>query len=1013
KYTIKLDTGLKIDDATGQIESYEEYVYQIYIKYILVNSGESYYTYRDYGESGSFVTNAFYMSTYTVYIDRSPNSSNLESLMGTQGNFFTDYQRYVSEQEDINFDEDVNTVYAYRNSIPAQDYYALVNDLYYQLVGKSQTNTEVKVEPAMYALNVDYTTTLNMDELSRVYYRQLMFDSQIGTDTKMSLLPVFKDYSSVGYHSFNENLPIYQVVVHTDLEVKEGEYYYHKILGLDKNNLENDYNNKYGGYYEIIEKDKAGNYTQYIIYFAPKTATDINIDIYGKNISRINNVAQDSETTITINSKNTTQTTFIGIDKVDNLSGLVHEIGIGSKRYTQYYGNINIYNSSREKVREIYTNSVSKHAVYDVNGVKQTGIESDIYETIKNQGNYIIEYVDVYGNKYSTIINNYTSDEHQLNIANLQLKTDYDGQQYITISGVNSQIDGNTYWYVTEVLVEYGNTTIIYKVQSHKNGITTLEGESIDNNVSLVAPDRLNLAKDNIYLITLTDVANEKYSVMLSTGKDYGYKLFTPDNVYMQNNVVYSASEIELSYNTNFYNVKVEVYLNDSTTPETSNNDYYTDLPSNNYNTLTLKPDAVVNPADHYGSLRRFKVSLCRNDASNEVIQVYEIWIDTRATTFRIENLNKVDKIEFVKSTLHNSQSDYNIIDLKDNMFYTNLISETVNITWTRLTSNYFTYNYDLYEFTSKDEYNKLLINSTTTKYQFAPKDSNTGKYILKITIQGKDGTWIASKVYGIYMSTTITGLYEVKDGNGEVYDYSVITNLSEVMASIGGNESAMALALNLSVNDMKKIFNGFGAKTAIPMYIANKQLMLHSNADNGVRADCYSPSSSSYTTIKFYHIYRSNYRTFAVIMEVYDNSFDKGDILSTLSFITKSEQDGESLLTGGTAKTIYDANAEFYKLSFNSYNRNTSLSALERHNKIIIDVYYDGEFAKRIVGGYGELTSIEFKNGGSYKLSIRDMAGNIQYFRTTASYSDTFTLIVMKDLLYKINNCAPIQYAY
>lgn len=1018
KYIIKLDTGLIVED--NQIVAYEEYVYTINIKYILKNSGVEYYTYKDEG-----ITNSFYGATYIVNIDRSPNSTNLDELMSTQGDYFEDYQQWLANQKEIEIRGNVNQEFAYRSTTTLGDYYGLTNALYYQFVQLAQQDASILASEAMYAINVNSSTTFSKQNLSMIYYRKLDFASALTTNTRMSLLPINDIYysDSTNYLTFNEISPAYTTYspnnAMTDNMVGD-RVYYRALLGEIN---ETNYDGAWGGYYEIIEKDLAGNYTQYVIYFAPNNASDVTITIGGKDIS-------DNETkqaTLTFEENKNEQKTFIGIDNVDHISNLVGE-NATAQSYP-YYANINIYNATGNIIKSIYTNSTTKHTVSG----EESGIENEIYQVIKNQGNYIVEYRNVFNERYIVLINNYTSDKHQLNASTLQVKTDFMGQSYINISGVNTKIDENTYWYVTEVKVSYRSTVMVYNASTPINGTTTLTLVSGTENLvwlDSIEKDRLNLTKGIQYLITLTDVAGKTSVITLSTSEDYyAYKLILPDNIYQSDNVVYSSNQIKLLYNTDFYEAKVSVYVDDGLLPKILIGEeidkYYQNIHNGSYSTLTLKPDmeGEINPANYYGSLRRFEVQLILKDAKDEngkdiVSQSYEIFIDTRTTSFNIENTNKVDKIGFVKSILKNGNDgnyqDYNIMDLNASSFYTNLISETVNISWTRLTSNYFTYNYELLEFTTKDEYNELLKGSSQTNYTIAPKENSTGKYILKVTIESKDNVWIASRVYGIYMATTITGLYEVKDGNGEVYDYSSITNLDEILSAIGnGTQPNMAMALGFkNESEMQTIFTSFGLKTAIPIYIANTELTLHSNQDNGVNASVYVPTATSYSTIRFYHIYRSNYRTFAVIMEVYKNSQNQ-DILSTFSFSTSSTQESEILLGIGTSKTIYNENAEFYKLTFSSYNKNTNTNALEKHNKIIIDIYYNNEFAKRIKGGSADVTTIEFKNSGSYKLEIMDEAGNVQYFRTATSSINSFTIVVMKDILYTINGEAPIQYAY
>ena len=1023
KYIIKLDTGLVVEN--GQIISYAEYVYTININYVLKNSGVQYYTYKDDG-----VTNSFYKSTYIVNIDRTPNSNNLNTLMKSQGNYFEDYQKWLANENEVEISGAINKEFAYRSNSTIGDYYGLVNDLYYKFVEMAQQNNKVVSNEAMYAMNVDSSTTFSKENLSMIYYRKLDFNSEIVANTRTGLLPICDTYfnNSTNYLTFSESLVAYTSysLTNQSSDVIGNNIYYRVLLGYIN---DSNYDSAYGGYYEIIEKDLAGNYTQYVIYFAPNIAEEVTITIGGKDIN-------DSETTsgiLTFKNDKKEQKTFIGINTVESIANLVGQNATGQGY--PYYANINIYNASGQNIKTIYTNSISQHTIYENGEIKKNGIENEIYEIIKEQGNYIIEYRNVFNERYSVMVNNYTSDKHQLNTITLEVKTDFMGQKYINISGVNTKIDENTYWYVTQVSISYKSySPVVYNASIPINGKTTLTLSSgVETEIWLdgVEPDRINLTNGIQYLVTLTDVSGKSVVVPLSTSEDYyAYKLIVPQNIYQKDNVIYTSNQIQLSYNTDFYNVEVSVYLDGNILPEEligeERDIYYQNIANGNYSLLTLKPDNIVTPADYQGSLRKFVVELRLNvedsGAQGELSQSYEIWIDTRTTDFAIENINKVDKIDFVKSTLKNGidennlYQDYNIVDLRNSNFYTNLITETISISWTRLTSDYFTYNYELFEFINKDEYKDLLKGTSGNSYTIAPKENTTGKYILKVTINSKDNVWIASRVYSIYMATTITGLYEVKDSNGEVYDYASVTNLDEIKKSIGnGTEQVMANALGFrNVEEMNIIFESFGARTAIPMYIANTELTLHSNQDNGVSASVYKPTPTSYANISFYHIWRSNYRTFAVVMEVYKTSQSQ-DILSILSFTTKTTGEGENMLGIGTSKTIYDKDAEFYKLTFNSYNRNTGSNLLEQHNKIIIDIYYNNVFAKRIKGINSEdgLTSVVFNNSGSYKLEIMDEAGNVQYFRTATSVTNSFTVVVMKDILYTMNDEAPIQYAY
>ncbi|MBQ3502419.1 MAG: hypothetical protein IJA72_02030, partial [Clostridia bacterium] len=319
--------------------------------------------------------------------------------------------------------------------------------------------------------------------------------------------------------------------------------------------------------------------------------------------------------------------------------------------------------------------------------------------------------------------------------------------------------------------------------------------------------------------------------------------------------------------------------------------------------------------------------------------------------------------------------------------------------------------------------YKQLLTSTTEDRFVIAPKDNSTGKYVLKITIQDKNGNWIASKMYFIHMSTTITGLYKVTDAEtDEEQDYASVTNLTDVKSAFAGKEVAMAKALgfvdsmgNGDVAKMNAIFASFGYKTAIPMYISTNGLELEVNKDNGVDCKSYKLTTES-SVIIFYYVFRSNYYTFAVTMQA-QKMAESQNILSTFNFQTGSDKEVQSLFGVGTAKTIYDSTAEYYKLQFSSYSKvlSPTANALEKHNKIVIDVYYNNLHVKQVIGGNDEFSYIEFKNSGSYTLHVKDLAGNVQYFKVTNSslYLSKFTIIVMKEVLYTINGSAPVEYAY
>jgi len=1029
-YKIKLDTGLQVED--GKIVSYKEYEYYVYINYILKNSGTEFYTYQDSNfetlEEDKFaderITNkSFWQSKYVVTIDRTPNDANLNVLMKDQGEYFGKYQQWLKNSENI---EDVNQDFAYRSSTTIADYYGLANALYYEYAKQTGDLSN----HAMYALSVGEQDSFDISGLRSVYYREINFNDDIIARERMGLLPITDTYFTTSeYYTFNESTTAYNKGFLYDSDNMADSY---KDILIDV--WKKDSGALEGKFFEIVEIDKAGNYTQYVIYYT-NAIVNPTIDVVGTYIS-----GSSTDEKAIVEFTSVEPYTFIGIDYVGNIAKLASE---RDGKYEQYYANINIYDASRKKIKTIYTNSKSTHAKYnsDDNVYENEGIEKDIYQTIKDEGNYIIEFVNTFGRSYRVVVNNYTNADHQLNTSTFAVKKDINGNYYLTFSELNTKINKDTFWYVTNVEVRYGENSVVKYIASlpDSNGIAALSKDSAETKEVWLAgssePDRVNLAKDVSYTIILKDVGRKTYAIPISTIKDYyAYELIAPTNSYIRDNVVYTAGTVTLSYDKNLYNYQIEV-LNEN---DMIVNDDVTDVAEGTtHNTITLKPDDNVDPT-YLGSLRKFTIELRLINASDTApAQTYVVYIDTRATIFSVSNINKEDKSSYIKSRLKNSGEDYRKEDFinpkyDNESFFGELINETITINWTdEIKNDYFTYTYELYIYKSASEVEIIQLNGVENYPPISPSDENTGKYIFKVEIRSKDGSqWIASRVYGIHMSTTVTGLYEVTDALGKVYGaYSAITNLTEILKTFNMSmvniqrETKLAEDLKFEAKGsdykevvMQKTFNSFGTQTAIPMYISNEQLLLQSNKDNGVDASCYTTTMANGTVIKFYRVYRSNYQTFVVLMEV---PFTRTGILSTFEFATKDvDSDGKNvdptnLLGSGMSKTIYDASAQFHRLTFSSYNKNAGNNPLEQHNKIVISVYYNNKQVNSLIGGNGPLTDVYFKNSGSYKLEIRDMAGNVQYFTAATSSVPSFLLVVMKDVLYTINAEAPIQYAY
>lgn len=963
---VKLDTGLVLNED-GSINSYAEYEYRIKVQYILKDSkGNDYTQYYIYNKNGE---TQFHTTTYVVTIDRTPETNNINNILTSQNSYFNTYIKQIAYENgiitNVNDQYSINNKFVYRSYATTQDYYAYSNNLYYDLINTITNSSNLKgINPSIYAITINKDTKFNKNNISKVYYREIDVTASIDASSRMGLLPIISTYfgNSSGFYQFSPSSTSY---TNSDLQNKNLTYGT-MISDTDK----------IGKFYEIVEVDKAGNLTQYVVYMA-KDSNEVKLTIDGTN------AIEGSTNTVAFTDQDS-QRTFVGIDKV-TISGLGQGENVA-------YGKIEIIDGINQILLSKFINTTTK----------ASEISNEITGIVNNIGNYTIRYTDLYNNTYSIYIDNYSSTDLVLNSSALVLlsETTTDGERYyIDIASVNNKVDNLTLYAKTIRIYrgsEYAEFNGVYDRGSYTlQLIKNIEGLSVRGSQIILGGPKAQFS------IVITDVLDNKYRIAVSTdANSYLYKIAPETNYYAQDNIIYTAGDVKVSYYNSFYNHEIKIYKDDSTNSLTNNDSeaYYDISVKDNYTTLVLK--AVDE------SYMKYIVVIKQG---SEELHTYVVVIDTRTTIFNIKTINLEDMSNYVKHTFSNI-NELSFDNLDESEFYNDLIAQTVNISWTILTNHYFNYQYQLVEYTTSDSYEYLVNSNDITGYPLRPKastdeDPTTGKYILKVTITGKNNVWIASKAYAVRLTTTISSLYEVKDIDGNVYNYSTVSNLNDILKELdisGDEQDKMWKALDFtSVEDMNKKFDSFGRNTAVPMYLSIKDLDIHTNLDNGVEANYY-----QYDNIRLYKIESSNYRTFALIVKVADA---KGNLLSDQTlYLSTNANTTQTYLISRSMVTIHEPTATRYMLNFKPYNEAGS-TKFAKNNKIVIDIYYNDKLVKTIKGDGDEPNSIEFKTAGTYTLKVSDLAGNYQKFGS----SDSVVIKVMKGVLFTINKEAPIQYAY
>lgn len=115
----------------------------------------------------------------------------------------------------------------------------------------------------------------------------------------------------------------------------------------------------------------------------------------------------------------------------------------------------------------------------------------------------------------------------------------------------------------------------------------------------------------------------------------------------------------------------------------------------------------------------------------------------------------------------------------------------------------------------------------------------------------------------------------------------------------------------------------------------------------------------------------------------------------------------------------VFESSANSLEVSFKEYNFNTSdQSSLYRGNFVYADYYYNGVYQKTIsvdtTSVHKNEQTFTLKLSGLHSFKFYDYSGNIQKFKLNeTSYSDMLDIYLVNDIMYTINNGQPIENAF
>lgn len=951
-------------------------------------------------------------STYTIYCHKYSDKSAYENLQ-----YYETYQDVIIDKQpdDIN----INNLISSDNQI---------NNYFVQLYNQGEISSIAKTNSSScfdtqnvyyysiklsydYLLSANENTSFASDGLEKVFIRAINISSS-DRYKSLSLLPSEAEYySNVGnsYLNFSENQTDYNSVIlssYTSLNVpKTYGQLINQIFNISENN-----------FYEIIEKDFAGNYTSYLIYL-------VNNDSLSNSISNNGNTVQhNSNTTFYLNS---IEGSF-DLNLYDYSSYISIKNSTSTKSFEKLINTHTLINDLKDEIVEFIINNDSQNYTltlwnrlgvnYSINlnyYTQRIELNINTVQAVQQNENWILDLTNV--NTHigeancrldKLILVNDTNKTYTIYIGNLA------GNSIIPDDIIaNLQADGyilnetiRSYDFSNSVINLKTNTKYTLYLIDNSDKLYTKITDTVGFNSRIYASSDImgvNIQNDNI----VSSLGDGKYYTDLNMVVEFNAIRY--DRVNITNSITNSTTNIILSSLDDSV-VTSEQFVRIYPVDIIDGQEYYYYIYKNNQNIyrIVFLKQAEENTPNSTGRIANYIVVL--NGINNEPNSRYEFTIDNYVPELKLLNTYS----ENLASRIVAVNYELNINNYPKSNFAT---SEKLRLEWGNFNTDYFDNEVYLYVLVDNEFvlYNSSsVIDGNISNMSGLVLDSpNIYVVSFKTSINGK---LVFSKNIGfeIYDSST-KNMYDVK-ANGETLSpvgFSSLSQLTTLTNYFVVNEISTDLFIQQLIESYENSHQGesisinFDKNFSIPIYMSIYDMNIDVNVDKGVVAlqlwDTSSITGSVYPA-KLYQIKAVGdyyYETLIILVQASSNdmiesvSTNKGEIISSTGFsqnylsangnynIYPNDILDEETLPSNVLGKIY--------VKFNSFSKASSYKFFERLNKIIVDVYISNDggisynYLKSIEGEYDENTNISytyipFNMSGMYMLKFRNTAGNI-----------------------------------
>jgi len=888
-------------------------------------------------------TDRYYEQTYTVVIDRIAPTANINNFTQHNGKY---YDNLIA---DYNNRDGVKTMFetaTYDNSgilYFTNRYTAFYDD--------SQKTSE------LYALKANKDTDFKTDDVAKVYSR---FHSQ-GSLATLKL-----------------NLPITVAMGDTNVvEITNKITKYSHILKKDAG----------PGIYEIVEFDKAGNMTQYLIEYGLNSELEMSAEI--EKINETKNVKiVDGLTFFDLKS--------VSISTDENFYQIIVK-DINQNTISTIYAD---FTTKPEKIANKLKYSIITNGVEDDLAARHYGQYYILVNTRAGQVKYTVNYhnkATIRDLSLEKMVNK-TTDPWTLNLA-----------------GANELVENELY-YVKEIYITYlnENNEQVTRTYTSNNGVdyvNTTQGLGSESGAEFNIDIYNNSGKlvgfktspDTIYVVQAIDSADREVSTLKFKSGDDDYVYYgiwfgedkeNPANAIQEGTKFYSFQKATIQYDiTAFSKAEVEYIVNGKRELSTTEDRLF-----NAHKIIEFKDNYVIlHPyfsESGTGALLEFVVNLyAKTVVGDEIVEhSYTVIIDTRTNAVQLKD-NAIGSFEILQ------------FDANKNVLETptpKMSSGSKMLIWTQDSHEKFNYSYALYEklkekdSTGKD-YRVRDLNNEPGFYLISTGFDSLGEYRFVVEISDKYGNYLGRKIYTFAVKAELNKIYYVQTKDGE----NVEANSTFTYNDLEGIEFDKALP---TITD------------DIHLYITNEELepIIINNSD--ITENIYKATAPEFYSgvdkLRYFEIHEIDAKTYKLYFGILKITKNTGDLINRIAI---TDQDNQT--TSIWSKTQTPASVEGVSVVGTEFNLEVDSIDQQhpflRKNMIMVDVKY----GEQLVDSFKlKLTndSFELKGNGTYIFEVRDLAGNVQIFQT--QYGAEFDYVqatVLREVEVNINGTAPLTRAF